>query len=617
MAKEWAKSITDPEARAMCEEAGERVLRLGFTLPELRQAKLPKGKWASFDYTFGEVITINEKKPKGGWKKAVEEQFQNQWHSHKNPVLHELGHYIHYSHDQFYDKERWEKPGRYGVSTDDIGQLVSLYAKKSRTEFEAELMAGILSGKVYPESILRCSYMLEKKGAPEERNIFNDIWEIASGERPNTLVTEQKYGDMMNVLYQQDGSQLKISIMADKDVQDFINAHAQVLDNGFKYVPMSDAMRHRLERSNFIFSGFKAFHELNEAFPSLIDENGERKSFERFLKDVQAIDSTYNKNYLRAEYNFCQASADMAAKWEQIEADGDRYNLQYRTQHDDKVRPEHAALDGVTLPPSDPFWESYYPPNGWNCRCTVQQVRKSKYPATDQAEAYARGEEALQNDTRGIFRFNSGKQGKAFPDYNPYTISRCRDCDIAQGKVNLAFVPENELCQACRLIRTCQQMSGCKVDPVFGNRLLISNDCDSSELKDNTRAAHAILSSFPNVSMRIREHVFQINVKNPEYEINGMLADRKGVRSPKGISEGFRKAIKQGCEVVVIDLDMHLSEKPLATGAISRYIDWRHLDFENEIIKECYVVYRGKAVVITNQHLGREAITAEIEKLKQ
>ena len=145
----------------------------------------------------------------------------------------------------------------------------------------------------------------------------------------------------------------------------------------------------------------------------------------------------------------------MAAKWEQIEADGDRYNLQYRTQKDEKVRPEHAALDGVTLPPSDPFWESYYPPNGWNCRCTVAQVRKSKYPTTDPEEARARGEEALQRDTRGIFRFNSGKQGKTFPDYNPYTISRCRDCDIAQGKVNLAFIPTNSLCAACPIIQEC------------------------------------------------------------------------------------------------------------------------------------------------------------------
>ena len=35
----------------------------------------------------------------------------------------------------------------------------------------------------------------------------------------------------------------------------------------------------------------------------------------------------------------------MAAKWEGFMQDGDRYNLQYRTQKDDKDRPEYAALD--------------------------------------------------------------------------------------------------------------------------------------------------------------------------------------------------------------------------------------------------------------------------------
>lgn len=29
--------------------------------------------------------------------------------------------------------------------------------------------------------------------------------------------------------------------------------------------------------------------------------------------------------------------------------DGDRYNLQYRTANDGKVRPEHAAMHGITL----------------------------------------------------------------------------------------------------------------------------------------------------------------------------------------------------------------------------------------------------------------------------
>lgn len=263
------------------------------------------------------------------------------------------------------------------------------------------------------------------------------------------------FDGMMNTLYSLEGSQFRIEVLAEPKIQKFIDAHAGVLDSTFKKVEMSDAMRKRLQRSDYIFSGMKTFHELNEAFPSLLDENGERKTFEAFLNDVRKIDNTYNSNYLRAEYNFVQSSAEMAAKWERFSEDGDRYNLQYRTANDGKVRPEHAALNGVTLPPSDPFWEEYYPPNGWNCRCTVVQVRKSKYPATPHDEAMALGEEALQRDTKGIFHFNSGKEDKTVPDYNPYTIRRCRDCDIAKGKLKLTFVPDNELCAACKLLHKC------------------------------------------------------------------------------------------------------------------------------------------------------------------
>lgn len=266
-----------------------------------------------------------------------------------------------------------------------------------------------------------------------------------------------KFNKMMKGLFRQKGAQLDINILASNEAQEFITTHAGILDAGFQKVEMSDLMRQRLTRSNYIFSGIKTFHELNEAFPSMLDENGNKKPFERFLNDVQKTNDTYNANYLHAEYNFVQASATMAAKWEQFSEDGDRYNLQYRTAKDDKVRPEHAALDGVTLPMSDSFWETYYPPNGWNCRCTVVQVRKQKYPATEHAGAMSRGEEAMNGERYNIFRFNSGKQGKTMPDYNPYTIKRCNDCDVAKGKLKLGFVPDYQLCQGCIMIRKCSE----------------------------------------------------------------------------------------------------------------------------------------------------------------
>lgn len=267
------------------------------------------------------------------------------------------------------------------------------------------------------------------------------------------------FDGMMKAVYKTSGAELSIDILSTPQVRKFIESHASALDSSFERIRMSDTMRKRLHRSDYIFSGIKTFHELNEAFPSLVDENGERKPFERFLNDVRSIDSTYNANYLRAEYNFVCASAQMAAKWEEFMQDGDRYHLQYRTQKDDKVRPEHAALDGVTLPPSDSFWAEFYPPNGWNCRCTVVQVRKSKYPTTSHAEAMRLGDEALQRDSKGIFRFNPGLEQKTVPDYNPYTIRRCRDCDVAKGKAKFArsFVDENQLCQACRFIHNMKR----------------------------------------------------------------------------------------------------------------------------------------------------------------
>ena len=73
-----------------------------------------------------------------------------------------------------------------------------------------------------------------------------------------------------------------------------------------------------------------------------------------------------------------------------------------------------------------------------------------------------RGAEATGKDTKGIFRFNPGIERKSFPDYNPYTIPRCRDCDIAKGKLELTFISEDERCQACRLLRNCYNSQGAK-----------------------------------------------------------------------------------------------------------------------------------------------------------
>lgn len=390
---------------------------------------------------------------------------------------------------------------------------------------------------------------------------------------------------MMKALFREEGASLRIELLQEPEVTGFIDEHAAILDSTFSGVEMSERLRSRLRASDWIFSGMKTFHELNEAFPSLLDENGDRKAFERFLKDVQTIDETYNRNYLRAEYNYAGASAEMAARWEDIEEGGDEYHLQYRTAGDDKVRPEHAALHGVTLPPSDSFWDEYYPPNGWNCRCTVVQVLKDKYPSTDREEAYRRGREALAKDTKGMFRFNSGKQGKTFPDYNPYTISKCTTCT---RRINLMKgIPDNQLCSACQFLQECYVQDYRIVESGEGiikiNRLIDENGSDYKKLYQIAEAFSKDGATVEMTPKMARPGKFEYDCiygslkgtdyygKCPDLRINGIWYEHEGVTTGSG-KRAFSNMLKRGLEQsdrLVID-DCGLTDRWMRHSVIHR-----------------------------------------------
>lgn len=152
------------------------------------------------------------------------------------------------------------------------------------------------------------------------------------------------------------------------------------------------------------------------------------------------------------------------------------------------------------------------------------------------------------------------------------------------------------------------------VDDVYGERLLISIEADQRELASNIRAARAILASFPEISIIINPHRIVFGHKNPEYLINNLLGDRKGIFGEKGVTAGFKSAKKQGCKVVVIDLDEHIClARPFE---LSKYIARRKSDFVNEFILDCYVVLNGQAVRVNARYQTRREIESMIEMLR-
>ncbi|HRJ70256.1 MAG TPA: phage minor head protein [Beijerinckiaceae bacterium] len=68
-------------------------------------------------------------------------------------------------------------------------------------------------------------------------------------------------------------------------------------------------------------------------------------------------------------------SAHAAGEWARIQQTKDFLPfLQYRRTLSERARPEHLGWVGITLPVDDPWWRTHFPPNGWNCKCRVEQI---------------------------------------------------------------------------------------------------------------------------------------------------------------------------------------------------------------------------------------------------
>lgn len=259
---------------------------------------------------------------------------------------------------------------------------------------------------------------------------------------------------------------------------------AKPLDNIELKRKIPQELSSALRENVFIFSGFKTARELDEASALLRDDDGNTKPFGTFYNDVKSIDVTYNRNYLYAEYNYATSSCQMAVKWKDWEQDGDDYDLQYRTANDDRVREEHQELDGITLPPSDPFWRSYLPPNGWNCRCTAVQVRKGKYPESDSEDAIRKGDAITSSPKQRMFRFNPGIQLKVFPDKHPYFPKGCGNCNRSM----LSYDPNSDRCKECKAIESLSKKNSKPIN-------YKDNKAEFKELRNNSKKHNKELST--------------------------------------------------------------------------------------------------------------------------
>lgn len=91
------------------------------------------------------------------------------------------------------------------------------------------------------------------------------------------------------------------------------------------------------------------------------------------------------------------------------------WGYEYLTVGDERVRPEHSVLEGVRLEKGDPKWDSIWPPNGFNCRCTTIPIY------VDDEKALRSVKEPKPKTIDGVVR--TGKPDEGW-DFNPGQVFR-------------------------------------------------------------------------------------------------------------------------------------------------------------------------------------------------
>lgn len=175
---------------------------------------------------------------------------------------------------------------------------------------------------------------------------------------------------------------------------------------------------------------------LEDLFGALSEALQQGTTYEAFKKDMKPLmeakgwyggradkvgDEKYLNWRLNTIYDVNLSTAYSAGRYRQMARGSDlRPIWVYSAVLDSNTRAAHRALHGKAFRSDNQFWDSYYPPNGWKCRCTVYSLSE------DGAEA--RGIIVLEAIPLGVdekdlappeWRYNPGKEAYA-PDFSKY-----------------------------------------------------------------------------------------------------------------------------------------------------------------------------------------------------
>ena len=120
--------------------------------------------------------------------------------------------------------------------------------------------------------------------------------------------------------------------------------------------------------------GFKAFKD--NLKPKLIERGwwGRQTQTDPLTGELKTVQLGSNRR-LKTIYRANMRSARAAGQWERAQrTKKTRPYFIYLLGASEHHREHHVAIAGVILPVDHAFWDTHFPPNGWNCKCRVRQI---------------------------------------------------------------------------------------------------------------------------------------------------------------------------------------------------------------------------------------------------